>query len=205
MPHPETSSRKVPALIGQRAFDDAPVVRAMLPGDEAVALDATDEAGRSRRTEVERACDGAHRHGSRDAAGTGAEAGRASGRGPGAAGPPAACPGRRLSRSIATAVSRASASDCSGTAQIVHVGMKYRQRRLSPSRQQGLPALPRCSGVRACSHTSFETNRSCASTRRSRFPMRRRRGRPPPGRTRPAVGTRDSRTIPATMIDGATM
>ena len=59
--HPRHPLEEPRAVRGQGALDDAPVVRAVAPLDEPVALDAGDEAGRGGRTEVEDLGDPAHR------------------------------------------------------------------------------------------------------------------------------------------------
>ena len=89
--------------------------------------------------------------------------------------------------------------------RIVRVDVKYRQARACRP-QQGLPALPRWSGVSACSHTSFDDEPVVALDQQQDVPDERDgQDDARPSTDPPAVGPGRAGRRRRSMIDGATM
>ena len=181
---PDSSSRNRSPVVGQRALDDAAVVgavaaatspwrstRATKPVD-AVELRSKTSAirpigwGPSRRS----------RNSSRIWPRVRSRAGTA---GPGRGCRERCRAGRWRRRSAEVGASSEGRSrrmagrdrrDTFSHTRIVRAGVKYRQAR-TVCPQQGLPALPRWSGVIACSHSTFDTSRSWLSTSSTTLPV----------------------------------
>ena len=113
-PDPDDLLEEMLAVGGQDALDDAPVVLAMPPFDQAMALDAVDEAGGRRRAEFEDVGDRAHRLRAGAEQQSSRSCPRVRSRTSGG-GTTRGMPRKTLRRSTATAVRRGSAGIGSGT------------------------------------------------------------------------------------------
>src|SRR3954454_8329742 len=194
---------EVLAVGGEDALDDAAVVLGMPSFAQPVPLHAVDEAGRGRRTELEGVRDRAHR------LGAGAEEHEQSELAEGQVAD------KRRRHDPGHAPEDLEQVD-GGFGQsrvlggwfrhprIVRGDVKYRQDG-DGRRQQGFPALPRWSGVNACSHTMLVANRSCVSARSRTFPTSATARTKPPRAYPAGRRTRARSTAPAMTIDGATM